>query len=932
MTKEATPQTVYLKDYQPPAYRTERTILAFDLREGRTTVRSRLYVRRSPEAAQDAPLVLNGQDLELLSLALDGRPLSHNEYQVDDAQLRIHALPEAFTLDVATRIKPEENSALEGLYRSGGMYCTQCEAQGFRKITYYQDRPDVLSRFTTTITADAQRFPVLLANGNLVADSQDGGRRTVTWQDPFPKPAYLFALVAGDLACMKDHFTTKSGRRVALEIYSEPHNIAQCGYALGALQRAMRWDEQKFGREYDLDIYMIVAVEDFNMGAMENKGLNVFNTDCVLASPDTAVDAAYKRVEGVIAHEYFHNWSGNRVTCRDWFQLSLKEGFTVFRDAQFSSDMHSRPVKRIEDIALLRSRQFAEDSGPMAHSVRPDSYMQISNFYTATVYEKGAEVVGMIRRLVGAAGFRAGCDLYFERHDGQAVTTEDFVAAMEDANGADLRQFRLWYSQAGTPVLAVETTWRDGVFTIDIGQTCPSTPGQPNKQPMQIPVLIGLLGPDGDDLIDPANESECCVLDGSPATASEGRPADLGRHSAPDDSPSLPGRRPALRFVSDAHIATRANSLLIDLRKDKSRLQVHGLGGRPQLSFLRGFSAPVRVRHRRSAESLAFLARHDSDGFARWDAMQTLLLDELQRLQQGAAVRPLLIELFSSLVADASAAADAETGAMLHEMLHLPAEDYLFEQWDRVDVEALIGARDRLRASLAQQLADAWSGLYDATAATGPYRTDAGDMARRSLNNLALSYLARSGRADAHTRLKVHLEAADNLTDRLGALTEITDSASFPGREKVLAAFHDRWRHESLVVNQWLRVQAASPASDVDALRQLEAHEAFDARNPNKLRALYGAFGVRNNRNFHAADGAGYRFLAQRLAELDRANPQMASRLLTPLIGWRKFDPARQNLMRGALEDIRVQENLSKEVLEVVTKAFTKALAEADDS
>ena len=879
--KEAAHQAVQRRDYAPPAYRTERTALAFDLEDGQTTVRSRLQIRRAPDAEAAAPLVLNGQDLELLEVRLDGRRLSGNEYQIDDESLRIFGLPEAFELEVATRIRPEENTALEGLYKSRDLYCTQCEAEGFRRITYYQDRPDVLSRFTTSITADAQRFPVLLANGNLVADERRGAKRTVTWEDPFPKPSYLFALVAGDLACMKGHFTTQSGRRVELRIYSEPHNIGQCEYALGALQRAMRWDEERFGREYDLDIYMIVAVEHFNMGAMENKGLNVFNTACVLATPDTAVDAAYQRVEAVIAHEYFHNWSGNRVTCRDWFQLSLKEGFTVFRDAEFSSDMHSRTVKRIEDVNFLRTLQFAEDSGPLAHPVRPDSYIEISNFYTATVYEKGAEVVGMAQRLVGREGFRKGCDLYFERHDGQAVTTEDFVAAMEDANGADLRQFRLWYAQAGTPVLEVKTAWRDGGFHLDIRQSCPPTPGQPAKRPMHIPVLIGLLGADGRDLAE----------------------ADLD-------------------LQSDAQFERRGSSLLLHLREAQTGLRVGGLDEPPQLSFLRGFSAPVRVHFPRSAEALAFLARHDSDGFARWDAMQSLLLGELDRVRGGAAVSRLLLDLFGGLIAEAQQAEDAETSALLREMLSMPSESYVFEQLERVDVDAVIAARDRLLETLANELADAWRSLYAAKAPTGPYAPDAPGMARRGLRNLALHYLSQDESEAARARLAAQLEAADNLSDRLAALSGIANSPAFPERQQVLDGFYERWRSESLVVDQWLQVQAASRLNDAAALYRLEGHPAFDAANPNKLRALYGAFGGRNNRNFHAADGAGYDFLAGALADLDARNPQMAARLLTPLTRWRKFDANRQKLMRRALERIKARDKLSKDVFEVVTKSL----------
>ena len=884
MPSQALPAPTYLKDYQPPAYRTEETELAFDIRDGATRVRSKLRIRRTADAAADAPLVLDGKALELLTVRLNGEALGGNEYHVDDESLTIHAPPAAFDLEIETRIKPEDNSSLLGLYKSQTMYCTQCEAQGFRKITYYQDRPDVLAKFTTTITADAKRFPVLLSNGNLVADDEGAERRTVTWRDPFPKPSYLFALVAGDLACMTDHFTTMSGRRVELRIYSEPHNISQCEYAMGAVQRAMRWDEETFGREYDLDIFMIVAVEDFNAGAMENKGLNIFNTVCVLASPDTATDAAYERVEAVIAHEYFHNWSGNRVTCRDWFQLSLKEGFTVFRDAEFTSDMHSRTVKRIEDVSLLRSVQFAEDSGPMAHSVRPDSYIEISNFYTPTVYEKGAEVVGMAQRLVGREGFRKGCDLYFDRHDGQAVTTEDFVAAMEDANGIDLGQFRRWYAQAGTPVLTVGTDWQDGAFRIQVEQSCPATPGQSEKAPFHIPALLGLLDEDGDEL--PLAD---------------------------------------LRITSDeAATEVRGGSLLAHLREPMTTLQVDGLAAPPAVSFLRGFSAPVRVRYPRSPETLAFLARHDSDGFARWDAMQSLLLDELDCLGGGAEVSENVLNLFRALIGDAAAAEDAETGAMLWEMLLLPSEGYLFEQVDQVDVERIISARDRLLETLARELAGGWRGLYERHAPQGPYQPDALGMMRRGLNNLALGYLAYSGADDVNGLLKAHLEAADNLTDRLAALRQIADQADYPDRAEVLDAFYQRWQRESLVVNQWFGIQASARCADVAAVRKLETHRGFDPRNPNKLRSLYGAFARQNNRNFHAADGTGYDFLAQTIANLDTKNPQMASRLLTPLTQWKKFDAGRQRLMKAGLQRLEAKEGLSKDVFEVVTKSLAQ--------
>ena len=885
MAKEAAPNTIYLKDYEPPAWRTEETHLEFDIRDGVTQVNSRLLMRRDPGVSGAVPLVLDGEELELVSVAVDGRPLSGNEYRVGEGSLELFALPPACELSIVTRIQPEKNTALEGLYKSGPIYCTQCEAQGFRRITYYQDRPDVLSKYTTTIVADAERCPVLLSNGNLIEAGEAGGRRRVTWRDPFPKPSYLFALVAGNLALMTDTFTTASGRAVELRIYSEPHNIGQCKYAMGALKRAMGWDEERFGREYDLDIYMIVAVEDFNMGAMENKGLNVFNTSCVLASPDTAVDTAYQRVEGVIAHEYFHNWSGNRVTCRDWFQLSLKEGFTVFRDAEFTSDMHSRTVKRIADVAMLRSVQFAEDSGPMAHPVRPDSYMEISNFYTATVYNKGAEVVGMLRTLVGTEGFRKGTDLYFDRYDGQAATTEDFIAAMEDANGIELGQFRRWYTQAGTPVLRIRTHWGDGELTVAIEQSCPATPGQPVKEPFHIPVLVGLVGEAGDERVD--GELEVC---------------------------------------GDARWQRRGTSLLVEVRNPTTTLRMAGLRTEPAVSFLRGFSAPVRVDYPRRAATLAFLATNDGDGFARWDALQSLLLGELSNIQAGGEVGQLPLDLFSSLIDEALAAADAESKSMLNELLALPSEDYLFEQSERIDVEAVCAARDRLKQTLAEHLCDLWCRLYEANAPEGPYVADAIGMARRGARNLALGYLAAGLGEEAHGLLTRQLESADNLTDRMAALRQITDSDTHPARAELLAGFHDRWRHESLVVNQWLQVQATSPRSGVEAVTKLEQHPAFDARNPNKLRALYGAFGMHNNRNFHAADGAGYHFLAERIIERDAENPQVAARLATPLTRWRKFDASRQTLMKAALDRIRAladaPQGLSRDVFEVVSKSL----------
>jgi aminopeptidase N len=884
-----TVETIFLKDYQLPTYKTVETHLEFDIRPGKTLVRSRLCLQRThPVHEQAGSLVLDGQDLQLTGISLDGVPLGGNEYRVDDDCLEIFQLPASCELLIETVIEPEANTSLEGLYKSGGMYCTQCEAEGFRKITYYQDRPDVLSRFTTTVEADAEAYPVLLSNGNLLSDGLvQGGRRRVTWQDPFPKPSYLFALVAGDLALLEDEFITASGRTVALRIYSEPHNIDQCDYAMGALKRAMRWDEETFGREYDLDVFMIVAVEDFNMGAMENKGLNIFNTSCVLATPDTATDAAYQRVEAVVAHEYFHNWSGNRVTCRDWFQLSLKEGFTVFRDAEFSSDMNSRAVKRIEDVNFLRSVQFAEDAGPMAHPIRPDSYMEISNFYTTTVYEKGSEVVRMLHTLLGPAAFRRGSDTYFARHDGAAATTDDFLAAMGESSKLDLGQFRLWYEQAGTPQLSVAEHWQEDVLTVRIRQSCPETPGQAHKPPLHMPVAIGLLDDQGRQLVNPQLEFDCSAR------------CELRRESA---------------------------SLLLHVTEPETSLVVSGLEQRPQVSFLRGFSAPVRIDYPRDNSSLAFLAVHDSDGFARWDALQTLLVREMDNLQRGAEVSSEVTEVFAELLRLANLAGDvAEDKFMLAALLSLPEESYLFEQIPGFDVDAVCAAREFLRRHLAQTHLTLWQQLYAAERRIGVFSTDALSMARRSLANVALSYLAVALRGDPlQSLLLEHYGSADNLTDRQAALAQLVANEFVDEqlRQETLSAFYERWQHEALVVDLWFSLQASSSLCDVQRMLELEAHPAFDARNPNKLRAVYGAFAQRNHRNFHALSGAGYDFLADRVLRLNATNPQIAARLLAPLTRWQRYDAKRRELMCGVLERIAQTENLSKDVFEVVRKSL----------
>ncbi|MCP5183795.1 MAG: aminopeptidase N [Pseudomonadales bacterium] len=879
--KDADPRTIRLVDYAPPRYRTDRVSLHFDIRDGETRVTSVLSVRREGEPG---PLELDGDDLRLVSVRVNGVAPGDNAMSVTPDRLVLTDVGDVAEVEIVTRIVPEKNTALSGLYKSRTMYATQCEAEGFRRITYYQDRPDVLARFTTTVQADATRYPVLLSNGNLVSEREDAGRRIVTWEDPFPKPAYLFALVAGDLAHIEDHFVTMSGRRVVLRIYSEPHNIDQCDYAMDVLKRCMRWDEEVFGREYDLDIFMIVAVEDFNMGAMENKGLNIFNTSCVLASPDTATDLAYQRVEAVVAHEYFHNWSGNRVTCRDWFQLSLKEGFTVYRDAEFSSDMNSRTVKRIEDVQFLRSVQFTEDAGPLAHPIRPASYIEISNFYTVTVYEKGAEIVRMLRTLLGADGFRAGSDDYFATHDGQAATTDDFVAAMQRHAAVDLTQFQRWYSQAGTPIVNVAVLETEGELALTIAQRCPPSPGQPEKAPFHIPMLMGLVARDG-----AAVDADTIAVSG------------------------------------DAAVERRDDGWLVHLREPVHTLRFR-TGGRAVIpSLLRGFSAPVRLEVARDASTLALLALHDSDGFARWDALQSLLVEEIRAFGDRGQAGTVLVDLFAQLQAQALAASTPEERFLLATMLTCPDEAYLFEAISPLDVDAVCDAVEGLRRQLGERLLTGWRQLHAACVSDAPYSPDAGAMAGRALANVALGYLvAAEPDATVTTLLSGRFEHADNLTDRRAALTEIcfSDKVTESTRQAVLAGFLERFRDKALVVDAWFAVQAASPLTTVAGLETLEQHEAFDVSNPNKVRALYSTFAARNFRRFHAVDGSGYRFLADRIVRLNATNPQIASRLTTELTRFRRYDSVRQRLMRAELERIAAAEGLSRDVFEVVTKSL----------
>ena len=873
------PQTIYLSDYRVPAYLVDTADLRFELFEEGARVHSTLAVRRNPESdVANAPLELDGDSLVLESVALNGRILEAGEYQDTGDRLVLAQVPEQFELTVVTWIEPQNNTRLEGLYKSSGMFCTQCEAEGFRCITYFPDRPDVMARFRVRIEAEREAYPVLLSNGNPVDRGDlDNGRHFVTWEDPFPKPCYLFALVAGDLVEKRDSFRTCSGRDIDLRMYVEPRNAEKCEHAMDSLKRAMRWDEEVFGREYDLDIFMIVAVDDFNMGAMENKGLNIFNSSCVLASQDTATDATFQRIEAIVAHEYFHNWSGNRVTCRDWFQLSLKEGFTVFRDSQFSADMGSATVKRIEDVTLLRTAQFAEDAGPMAHPVRPASYMEISNFYTLTIYEKGAEVVRMIRTLLGPELFRKGSDLYFERHDGQAVTTDDFVRAMEDASGRDLTQFRLWYEQAGTPVLTVSDDYDEGqgVYRLTIEQSIPDTPGQTNKKPQHIPFSLGLLNEHGQAL-----------------------PLRLEGES---------GEAPLER--------------VLELTEASHTFEFQGIESHPVPSLLRQFSAPVRVHYPWTREQLLFLMSYDPDGFNRWDAGQRLAVDIIQSLvgtPRDADIDSRLVTAYRHLLSDSSL-----DQALVAKMLNLPSEAYLIELADSADAPAIHEARERVLTYLAISLRSELVSCIRRNLAQGDYQVTPEAVARRTLRNTALAWLLRINDEEAQALALSQFRDADNMTDRLGALAALVNSDYEEDRTRVLAEFYERFRNDPQVVELWFSVQAASSRTgQLPQIRALLEHEAFDWKNPNKVRSVIGSFAGQNLAAFHNPDGSGYDFLADQVCRLDDTNPQIASRLVTPLTRWRKFAPAYGALMRAALERVRDKQGLSRDVYEVVHKSL----------
>lgn len=884
-------QETFLKDYQPPVYLVDTVDLQVNLVPQATRVSSRLQCRRNPACSGSAtkPLHLDARRLQLLRLALDGVELREDQYAFSDTGLEIFTPPQnEFVLEIETLINPEANTELEGLYRSAGNYCTQCEAEGFRTITCFPDRPDVMAVFTTTIIADKNECPVLLANGNL-RDSGDlpDGRHYAVWHDPFPKPCYLFALVAGRLVSLDDFFVTCSGKKVDLRIYVEPRNQNKCGHAMQSLKKAMRWDEERFGREYDLDIYMIVAVDDFNMGAMENKGLNVFNSKYVLALPETATDSDYEGIEAVIAHEYFHNWTGNRITCRDWFQLSLKEGLTVFRDQEFSADMLSRPVKRIRDVNIIRSFQFREDSGPMAHPVRPPSFVEINNFYTLTVYNKGAEVIRMLHTLLGPANFRRGMDIYFTRHDGQAVTCDDFVAAMEAAWGKSLAQFTLWYSQAGTPDLQVRPEYdaKNRRLHVHLRQTCPPTRESAEKKPFLIPVVMGLL-------------DQC-------------------------------GRSIALPDADKSGV-----SRTLVLEQQEQDFVFENVTEQPVLSVLRDFSAPVRLDFQQSDAELALLMAHDPDPFNRWDAGQRLLLrallQQIEVHQRGGEIvlDPQIVEGMRSLLAD-----QKSDPAFLALSLCLPTENWIAQQMSIVDPIAIFDVRQRFYVLLAQALRKELQQRYKELRASGPYQYNKEDAARRSLRNTCLACLLAVDRGNPPTSAALALGReqyyqSDNMTDKTAALHCLVNSDLALGQE-LLDDLYKTWQDDPLVMDKWLILQAGCTLpGTLERIRALTRHPVFSYRNPNKVRSLVATFCATNHSQFHAEDGQGYDFLAEQVILLDELNPQIAARMINPLTQWRRYDSIRQEQMRQALRRIGEQQHkntdkkLSDDVREVISRSL----------
>ncbi|AIN65124.1 aminopeptidase N [Providencia stuartii] len=865
-------QAKYRQDYQAPDYTISEIDLDFILDPAKTVVTAISQVKRLNPAS--STLELHGEDLKLVSIEVDGQPWT--DYKEQDGKLILASLPEAFTLRIVNEISPEKNTALEGLYVSGDALCTQCEAEGFRHITYYQDRPDVLARYTTTITADKQRYPYLLSNGNRIAEGAlDDGRHWVKWQDPFPKPSYLFALVAGDFDVLRDTFVTRTGREVALELFVDKGNLDRAPWAMQSLKNAMKWDEDRFGLEYDLDIYMIVAVDFFNMGAMENKGLNVFNSKYVLAKNETATDKDYLNIESVIGHEYFHNWTGNRITCRDWFQLSLKEGLTVFRDQEFSSDLGSRSVNRINNVKVMRAAQFAEDASPMAHPIRPEKVIEMNNFYTLTVYEKGAEVIRMIHTLLGEEMFQAGMQLYIHRHDGSAATCDDFVQAMEDASNVDLSLFRRWYSQSGTPVLTVRDEYfpEKQQYVLHVSQMTPPTADQSEKQPLHIPLDIELYGEDG-------------------------------------------------AVIPLQYLGSSVNAVL-NVTQASQTFTFDNVPSRPVPSLLREFSAPVKLDYPYSDEQLAFLMQYASNEFSRWDAAQQLIGNYVKinvaNYQAGnALVLPEhVIDAFRAVLLN-----DTIDPALAALILTLPSENEMAEFFQTIDPDAIHHVANFIAHQLATAMADEFLAVYQSIKIDG-YRVDHSDIAKRSLRNVCLQYIAAGDdQALADKLVSEQFKSADNMTDSLAALTAASES-QLPCLESLMTAFDERWHHDGLVMDKWFTLQGTSPAPDVlQKVRSLLNHRSFSMSNPNRVRSLVGAFTSGNPSAFHAKDGSGYQFLYEILVDLNTRNPQVASRLIEPLIRLKRFDDKRQGLMRNTLEQLKALDNLSGDLFEKVTKAL----------
>ena len=858
-----TPKTIYLKDYKPYPFKVHSLGLNFDIHDGYTIVTAKSQFERLDPAAKD--IFLNGEDMELLSVKIDG--VETDEHSVTDDALRIPTPSDQFELEIQTKIIPEENTRLEGLYMSGGNYCTQCEAEGFRRITYYPDRPDVLTVFTVRVEAD-EKFPVLLSNGNKADEGKlDNGRHFVSWHDPFPKPCYLFALVAGDLNHISDQFTTKSGREVDLYIYVRPGDEDQCAHAMESLKKSMKWDEDVYGLEYELDIFNIVAVSDFNMGAMENTSLNIFNTALVLAQQETATDQDFMRVESVIAHEYFHNWSGNRVTCRDWFQLSLKEGLTVFRDQEFSADLNSKDVQRIDDVTHLRRMQFPEDAGPLAHPIRPESFIEINNFYTMTVYEKGAEVIRMMRTLLGAENYRKGTDLYFSRHDGDAATCDDFVACLEEASGVDLSQFKLWYSQAGTPKVSFKGEYdaNNQRYIAHLTQEIPDTPGQSDKKPMVIPVSVGLLGGNGDDLIE-----------------------------------------------------TR----VLSLSKAEESFVFEGIEEAPTPSVLRGFSAPVKLETDLDNQALTHLFLNDSDGFNCWEAGQQLYLRMLNfMIDEGSKdVCPRFMDTLATLIE--SGFDEGTDKALLARALSLPSISIIGQQRDVVDPDAIYKARQAFLAAIKRTHRKALDRLYASLADDGPFNITPEAMGKRALRNVMLGILSATHGTGCARISHSHYTNADNMTDRIAALSALAD-INQPQREEAFDDFYERFKGYPLVVDKYFSLQASATRTDIiQNLKILNKHTDFNIKNPNRVRSIYAAFAMNNPVGFHAVDGSGYTFLTDGIIELNLINPQIAARLLTPMREWRRYTDDRQEHMKACLERILATPDLSPDVFEIASKSL----------